>query len=96
MLVITEEDITKAQIMLEPLTYRTTVCVEYTHPSNKYWEPMLKDTQIRQTNDFVSQLVCSMQVLLEEVGCVSDNRDELNKVSSLHCLLEQYNDEWHG
>ena len=96
MLYVSDKDVLIEQILIEPIVYRTTVCVEYTTKNNKYWEAMLKDVQIRQTNDFVSQLVCSMQVLLEEIGCASDNRDELDKVSSLHCLLEQYNKEWHG
>lgn len=89
-----EELINEVQFKDEPMSYKVTVCVECTWPSNQYWEPMLKDTRIRQTDDFVSQLVSSMQALLEEVACISDDNSELDHVSSLHCYLDEYKEEW--
>ena len=93
-LFIDDDDILIADIVIEPMSYRTTVCVEYTYPSNKYWEPMLKDTKILQTDDFISQLVTSMQTILVEVACVSDNKEEIAKVCSLHSYLDEYINMW--
>ena len=79
-----------SEIVLEPITYRVTVCVEYTHPSNKYWEPMLKNRSTIESNNWIGQLAKVIQPLLEETYCISDDSDEIDNASALHILLDEY------
>lgn len=90
MLYTSEQNIQEAQIMLEPMSYRTTISVECTWSGNKYWEPMLKDTRIRQSPNWIAQLAQSIMTLLEETACVSDDTDEIDQVSAFHILLQEY------
>lgn len=92
-LVTSEEDIAEEDIVWEPMSYKITVSVEYTWPSNQYWEPLLRNQSVMETNNWIGQLAKVIQPLLEETYCISDNSDEIDNASALHILLDEYMSE---
>jgi hypothetical protein len=90
MLHITEEDIMKEQIKIEPLTYRTTVCVEYSTPSNKYWEPMLRTQTIREVNSWMEEIAKVSVSILNEAILSTNNVEEMNECMNFRFFLESY------
>ncbi len=76
--------------MAEPITYKTTICVECTWPSNKYWEPMLKEQKIRQTNDWIKDFASISVNMLNELILCTNNTSEMTNAMNLRFFLEAY------
>ena len=86
-LLSSDDDINEDFIIDATMSYRVTVSVECTWPGNKYWEPMLKNQSIKETDDWIAQLANVITPLLEETLCVTDNQEENDNACHMHSLL---------
>ena len=89
-LIMSDQDILMHEILIEPISYRVAVSVEYTHPSNKYWEPMLRNNSTVEANNWIAQLAFVVHSLLENAICISDNQVEIDNASELFLILDSF------